>query len=127
MHRRAPGSQEKRNKKTPPVKLGRKMLSHLRRWKRIDSERYGGLRKWVCHYDGQKVFYPHTSWKRAVKDAGLSDDVTPHVLRHTRATWLMQAGVPLWEAAGSLGMSVRVLESVYGHHHPAHQATAVEV
>ncbi|HEY0572121.1 MAG TPA: hypothetical protein VGD16_11360, partial [Enterovirga sp.] len=32
----------------------------------------------------------------------------------------MQAGVPLWEAAGFLGMTVKVLEEVYGHHHPDH-------
>ena len=25
-------------------------------------------------------------------DAGFGNDVTPHVLRHTAATWLMQAG-----------------------------------
>jgi integrase len=39
-------------------------------------------------------------------------------LRQTGATWLMQRGVPLWEAAGFLGMSVEVLEDNYGHHHP---------
>jgi len=46
--------------------------------------------------------------------------VTPHVLRHTCATWLMQAGVPRWEAAGYLGMTVETLQRVYGHHHPDH-------
>jgi hypothetical protein len=30
----------------------------------------------------------------------------------------MKAGVSLWEAAQSLGMSVAVLEAVYGHWHP---------
>jgi NTE family protein len=29
----------------------------------------------------------------------------PHALRHTAATWLMQRGLPVWEAAGFLGMS----------------------
>jgi integrase len=37
-------------------------------------------------------------------------------LRHTAATWLMQAGVDRWEAAGFLGMSVEMLDRVYGHH-----------
>ncbi|MEA2794001.1 MAG: hypothetical protein QOI87_1381, partial [Bradyrhizobium sp.] len=32
--------------------------------------------------------------------------------RHTAATWLMR-GIPLWEAAGFLGMSVEVLEDNY--------------
>jgi hypothetical protein len=30
----------------------------------------------------------------------------------------MQAGVDKWEAAGFLGMSVEMLDRVYGHHHP---------
>jgi hypothetical protein len=30
----------------------------------------------------------------------------------------MQRGVPVWEAAGFLGMSAEVLLSTYGHHHP---------
>jgi integrase len=33
------------------------------------------------------------------------DNVTPHTLRHTAATWLMQRAAPMWEAAGFLGMS----------------------
>lgn len=30
----------------------------------------------------------------------------------------MQADVDKWEAAGFLGMSVEMLDRVYGHHHP---------
>jgi integrase len=55
--------------------------------------------------------------------AGLKG-VTPHTLRHTCATWLMQAGVNKWEAAGFLGMSMETLERVYGHHHPDHLSEA---
>ena len=50
-------------------------------------------------------------------DGQASDDaVLPD--RHTRATWMMQAGVDKWQAAGALGMSVQMLEENYGHHHP---------
>jgi hypothetical protein len=38
-------------------------------------------------------------------------------LRHTAATRLMQRRVPIWEAAGFLGMSAEVLQETYGHHH----------
>ena len=55
-----------------------------------------------------------------VRAAGLGHDVTPHVLRHTAATWLMQAGTDVWEAAGYLGMTVEMLSQRYGHHHPDH-------
>ena len=30
----------------------------------------------------------------------------------------MQRGVPMWEAAGFLGMSAEILQDTYGHHHP---------
>jgi hypothetical protein len=58
-------------------------------------------------------------WPRPLL-ANLPGKVTPHTLRHTAATWLMQAGVNKWEAAGFLGMSVEMLDQVYGHHHPNH-------
>jgi hypothetical protein len=38
----------------------------------------------------------------------------------------MQAGVDKWEAAGFLGMTVEMLDRVYGHHHPRHLRTAAE-
>ena len=48
----------------------------------------------------------------------------PHIMRHTCATWLMQAGVDPYEAAGYLGMSVATLMETYGHHSPDHQKNA---
>ena len=36
---------------------------------------------------------------------GLGPDVTPHVLRHTAATWLLQRGVSVYDVAGVLGCS----------------------
>jgi len=65
-------------------------------------------------------------FEAAVKAARLSADVTPHILRHTCATWLMQDGVSLWDAAGFLGMTVQQLEQTYGHHHPDFQREAAE-
>ena len=55
------------------------------------------------------MFY---SWSKVLEIAGLDDSegkVTPHIMRHTRATWLMQAGIDPWEAAGHLGMNVQTL------------------
>ena len=57
--------------------------------------------------------------------AGLGNEVVPHTLRHTCATWLAQRGVPTWEAAGYLGMTEETFIAVYGHHHPDHQKNAV--
>jgi integrase len=82
---------------------------------------------YVCHYNGQRIMKMRRSWRTAVRVAGLDKDVTPHTLRHTRATWLMQAGIDPWEAAGHLGMSLEMLERHYGHHHPDAQKRAAEI
>ena len=67
-----------------------------------------------------------TGFKHAVSLAGLWGKVTPHTLRHTAATWLMQRGVPIWQAAGYLGMSAEMIERTYGHHHPDYMRAAAQ-
>lgn len=42
--------------------------------------------------------------------------LTPHVLRHSRASHLLQDGKPIWTVAKLLGDSVVTVERVYGHH-----------
>lgn len=123
MARSRPEAPAHDKKRAPDVRLGRRILAHLRRWKRLDND----ISPYVCHYDGRAIKKLRRSWTAARIAAGLDKAVTPHCLRHTRATWLMQAGVPIWEAAGSLGMSVEMLERTYGHHHPDWQKRAAEV
>lgn len=122
MRRRALGEREKSTKRAPPVRLARRFLAHLRRWRARD----GVVRGPVVHYDGKPIKKFRWSWPQAVQRAGLVD-VSPHTLRHTRATWLMQEGVSVWEAAGHLGMTVETLTRVYGKHSPDFQKTAAEV
>lgn len=122
MSRRAPGSSEAANKRAPKVKLGRRILAHLKRWRRID----GKNAKSVVHYNGQKITKLRRSFSGAVEAAKLKG-VSPHILRHTRATWLMKEGIAPFEAAGHLGMSVETLMHNYGHHHPDFQKSAAEV
>jgi len=142
MHRRASGVAETK-KRQPPVRLGRRILAHLRRWKRLDDEERDrasavagepvALFRSVISYEGRPVSSVRTAWASAIENAWLSPEftgqakITPHVLRHTRATWMMHAGVEIWEAAGSLGMSPKTLERVYGHHHADFQKRAAEV
>lgn len=52
-----------------------------------------------------------------MRAAGL-DDVTPHVLRHTCAAWLLKEGVSFAETAAYLSDSEAMIRKVYGHHHP---------
>jgi integrase len=93
-------------------------MPHLRRWHRADMA--VGAR-YAVHWQGERVTKLRRSWASARAAAGLGDDVVPHTLRHTSATWLMQLGVDFWVASGYLGMTVETLTTVYGHHHPDFQ------
>ena len=59
----------------------------------------------VVHYHGEMIAKERRAWRTAAGRAGLGADVLPHTMRHTAATWLMQRGVPTWQASGFLGMS----------------------
>jgi integrase len=114
-YRRASGEKETK-KRRPPVRLPDRLLGHMRRWHK-NGQTY------AVEWCGKRVGTIEKGFQRTARDAGL-DDVTPHTLRHTAATWLMQTGTDLWEAAGYLGMTVKTLDTVYGHHHPEHQKQA---
>lgn len=51
--------------------------------------------------------------------------VTPHVLRHTAATRMARAGVPLWLIAKVLGNTIEQVEKVYAKHSPEMLVDAV--
>ena len=65
-------------------------------------------------------------FEATVKAAGLSErGVTPHWLRHSRATHLLQKGKPIFHVAGLLGDTMATVESVYGHHCPSNLKAAL--
>lgn len=103
------------NKRQPPVPIPPRLLAHMRRWAAL-----GIVKEHFVEWNGKAVVSVKTGFASAVEAAGLEGRVSPHTLRHTAATWLMQAGVDKWEASGFLGMSVQMLDRVYGHHHPEH-------
>jgi integrase len=71
-------------------------------------------------YAGRLIAKERKGWDRARELAGLGDGVTPHVLKHTCITWLLQNRVPIWEVAGFVGTSEKVIRDTYGHHSPDH-------
>ena len=107
------------NKRQPPVRIPDHLLAHLRRWKRTAI-----AKSHFVEFNGEPVDSVKTGFAHGVELAGLEGKITPHTLRHTAATWLMQNGADLWSAAGILGMSVEMLERTYGHHHPDYQKAA---
>lgn len=145
-YRRAEGKRETK-KRQPPVRLPDRLLAHMRRWattevrikteNRCKSRTVGRMisHDFVVEWQGEPVLSVKKAFAAAVKAAGLGwydeagewhTDVTPHILRHTAATWLMKNGTSLWLAADYLGMSEAVLRATYYHHHPDFQAEAAE-
>lgn len=123
--RRAEGERVAHNKRKPPVKIAPSLLAHLRRWKRLDGWDDGkaGIR-YVVHFNGKQIQKLNKAFRSARAAAGLGPDVVPHVLRHTRGTWLAQAGVPASQAAASLGMTEQEYERTYLHNDPDFQSEA---
>jgi len=109
-------------KRAPPLRMSRRLMAHLKRWKRMD----GAGAEYVISFRGERIKRPVSSWERVRVKAKLPTYVTPHILRHSRATTMMRAGVLPWDAANALGMSLGVLTKVYGHHHPDWQKDAAE-
>jgi integrase len=110
LYRRGEGEEET-SKRRPPAPIADRLLPHLKRWRRLSVTR-------PIEYYGEPVASIKHGWHSARVRAGLDDSVTPHVLRHTCATWLLQRGVPTWEVAGYLGTSEKVIRDHYGHHAP---------
>ncbi|MGE4219693.1 MAG: tyrosine-type recombinase/integrase [Alphaproteobacteria bacterium] len=59
----------------------------------------------------QPIWYP---FRQVCDSIGLTD-VTPHTLRHTRATHLLQAGKSPWAVANLLGDTLQTVIRTYGH------------
>ena len=118
-HRLRQGRKETKKKQTP-ARLPDRLLNHLRRWKAK-----GISKEAVIEWNGRAIESVKYGFNRAVANAHLGKRVTPHTLRHTAATWLMDEGHKVWQAAGYLGMSPQVLEAVYAKHHPDYQIEMV--
>lgn len=120
LHRRGRGTAES-NKRQPHARIHDRLLPWLRRWRAADMAE--GITH-VIHYYGKPITKFRSAWAAVAKDAGHIEGDGPHILRHTCATWMMQSGVDPYEAAGFLGMSVKTLLEVYGHHHKDFQQRA---
>lgn len=115
----APG-RRRTNKRRGRVPIPARLLPHLRRARKRGSEM-----GYVIHEHGKRLGDIQKGFAAAAKRAGVAG-ATPHTLRHTAATWLMQAGTDQWETAGFLAMSMETLTRVYGHHHPDHMREAAD-
>ncbi len=122
------------SKRRGPLRLSPRILAHLRRWHRMDEARREELLRTpgqpsnlylhLVTYEGAPIAKMKKPWASARQLAGLGNHVVPHILRHTRVTWWVQAGLTVEEVADAASMTVQMVEDVYWHHSPHFQERA---
>jgi integrase len=116
---RKPMSVTESVKRGPPVPIPPRLMPHLPRWRNLTA-------RYAVEYAGRPIqSKERRAWRTARALAGLGSEVTPHVLRHTCATMLLQLGVSVYDVAGVLGTSEDVVRRTYGHHAQDHLRQAV--
>jgi integrase len=86
------------------------------------------IRWLIANGDGDSLFGGrdfYRPFRSLCESAGLADKSHPHILRHTRATHLLQKGKAPYDVAALLGDTVTTVLRTYGHHSPAHLKLAI--
>lgn len=111
----------KRRKNRATVPMGDKARALLL------EAKAGALTDYVIEWAGKPVRSIRTGFDRAAERAKLID-VSPHVLRHSAAVAMAEAGIPMAEIAQYLGHSdVSVTYRVYARYSPDHLRRAASV
>ncbi len=105
------------NKRRAVVPINDDLYARLQEAKELAQSNY------VIEYHGKQVVSVKSGFRRLCIGCGIV--ASPHVLRHTAATWLVMGGVPLAEVARLLGDSEKTVEKVYGKHAPDYLRRAV--
>lgn len=137
-------------KRQPPCRIHDRLLPRLLEWRKVDMtlnlkdgegkpvavthvvhERGVALGRvdgafgraaWLAGLDRREI---DGSWRVGNEDEDEDFGMpTPHILRHTRATLMLQANVPPHEVGEYLGMTTRMVLEVYGHSHAEYQKRA---
>lgn len=94
------------NKNRAIVPLNDDVFAMLQAARRLSCSDY------LVEFRGQRVVSVKTGFAAACRRAKVKG-VTPHILRHSGATWMAIDGVPLEEIARMLGDSLAVVEKTY--------------
>lgn len=93
----------------------------------LQEARRAALSDHVVEWAGGRVASIRKGFQSAVSAAGLTK-VSPHVLRHTSAVHMAEAGVPMSEISQYLGHSnTAITERVYARYSPQHLRRAADV
>lgn len=92
----------------------------------LEAAHKGRTSEWVIEWAGSQVKTVKRAFREACAKAAL-EGVTPHVLRHTAAVWMIEAGASITEVAQYLGHSdTRTTFRVYARHSPDHLRNAAK-
>lgn len=92
----------------------------------LKSAHEGRRGDYVVNWAGERVAKIKKGFAEACRRAGL-ERVTPKTLRHTAATWMAEAGVPMRKISLYLGhTSTEVTERVYAKHSPDYLKDAAD-
>lgn len=110
---RAGRLEKQTRKRRDAARMPDRLLAHVRRWARLDLAQ--GPQAAVCRYRGQPIARQQRGWEAVVKAAKVHG-ITPHILKHSATTWLLQSGMDIWSVSGLTSTGTKTLETVYGHH-----------
>lgn len=109
-----PPGKARTKKRAPIVPIGDEMAAEIRKlWL------WSGASELLFRDPGFDVYHKYAE---ACVRAGVGDRPGPHILRHSRATHMLQDGAAIWDVAKLLGDTVETVERVYGHHCPDYMA-----
>ena len=100
------------NKRRVIVPINDELADELEAAKRLGVE-------YVIEHNGKPIGTIKNSFEAACVRAAVKD-VTPHILRHTSATWLVESGLSDDEVGRLLGDTAEMIRRVYGHHSPGY-------
>lgn len=113
-------SQDQRRKSRARVPMNKRAYRYLRVLKAASTCPY------VIEWGGRRVLSIKKGFAAACERAGIKD-ATPHILRHTAASWMAIAEVPMFQIAKYLGHSdSKITEKKYAHLMPKHLRKASE-
>jgi integrase len=100
-------------------KLKRRVCVPMNDWLRGILEAAFAVRAedcpFVVNYQGHKIASIRMGFNDYRRKAKLSADVSPHILRHTAATWMVMDGNSLEEVSKMIGDTIATVERHYAH------------
>jgi len=92
----------------------------------LETAHKGSRSEWVIEWAGRRVKSVKRAFREACTKAGL-EGVTPHVIRHTAAVWMIESGASITQVAQYLGHTdTRTTYRVYARHSPDHLREAAK-